>query len=351
MIETPVKAPPPTGPPAAPPPDVRTRVMDPPPDPGARHLHACEECGTPLHPEQAACLSCGTMVDRDSGVIGAGIRRAALGSATALLVLGCAVGAAGAGLPHGKHVGRGPIAKVVGPKALPPATGGSNTATGSGNSPLADSGTGTKPPALAPTAPKSDNAPKFPKAPSSPSGGGGGGGGGGTPAGGSGGAPASNGNDNGSSDDGNSKPEPKHHSPKPPKPTGPTLYATGEAPYSSSIFTLSGSTPGAGATIDGDAKTAYSTAKNDRGVAVERSPGQYKAIGVITETPGWSLEIYYTKKANPGGVSSGDWTQVAATNAERQNKFDVPKDAKRLLVWIADAGGETVRINEIQLFE
>src|SRR3954451_9103853 len=107
MIETPVKAPPPTGPPSAPPPDARTRVMDLPPDPSGRHQHACTECGLPLHEDQASCLSCGAMVDQGSGY--AGIRRAAVGSATALLVLGNGVGAAAAGGRDGQERQKGPL--------------------------------------------------------------------------------------------------------------------------------------------------------------------------------------------------------------------------------------------------
>lgn len=361
MIETPVKAPPPTGPPAAPPPDVRTRVMDPPPDPGARHLHACEECGTPLHPEQAACLSCGTMVDRDSGVIGAGIRRAALGSATALLVLGCAVGAAVAGLPHGKHVGRGPIAKVVGPKALPPATGGSNTGSGSGNSPLADSGTGTKPPALAPTAPKSDNAPKFPKAPSSSGGGGGGGSspgtGGTTPNtssgsddGGSGTQGSNQGDQGDQGDQGGQGGQGGH----PKTPHGLSKFNTGQQPDAAHIFTSSGESDGAGTTIDGNTKTAWTTSRSKIGVEVDPPPYTYRRIGILSATPGWSLEVYYTTKTSPAGYPSPDWKPVGSTNAT--GKDDLPLDgearhAKHYLVWVANTGGKHVRINEIQLME
>jgi uncharacterized membrane protein len=69
--------------------------MDPPPDPTSRYVHACRDCGLPLHEDQAACLNCGAMVEHPDG--GAGIRRAALGSVTALLVLGMAVGAAAGG--------------------------------------------------------------------------------------------------------------------------------------------------------------------------------------------------------------------------------------------------------------
>src|SRR3954451_22832809 len=164
MIETPVKAPPPTGPPSAPPPDARTRVMDLPPDPSGRHQHACTECGLPLHEDQAACLSCGAMVDQGSGY--AGIRRAAVGSATALLVLGSAVGAAVAGLPHGKHVSKAPLAHVFTPKkAIPPATADSNTAPGGGTTDLSGGGSGSKPPAIAPETPHGTDSSGLPSTP------------------------------------------------------------------------------------------------------------------------------------------------------------------------------------------
>src|SRR5205809_345617 len=145
MIETPVKPPPP---------DPRTRVMDPPPDTSARHDRACRHCGSPLLEDQAACLVCGAMVEDGGARIG--VRRAALGSVTALLVLGGAVCAAVAGLPHGKHVGKAPIAQVFGKKKIPPATAepGSGSGSGSGapgsTTPLPGAGasSGAAPPTL-----------------------------------------------------------------------------------------------------------------------------------------------------------------------------------------------------------
>lgn len=342
MIETPVKAPPPSGPPSAPPPDVRTRVMDLPPDPGGRHVHACTECGLPLHEDQAACLSCGAMVDQGSGY--AGIRRAAVGSAAALLVLGSAVGAAVAGLPHGKHVGKAPLAHVFTPKkTIPPATADSNSAPGADSTTdLPGGGTGSKPPAIAPETPHGSDSSGVPTAPSY------GGGGGGSTSGGTGGAPAKKNGDSGDTNGkGSKKHEPKKH---PHKPAGPSLDPLGEQPASASVFTTDGPASGSAYNaIDSDAKTAWSTGKSDRGIMVTPSSGTWEAIRVITDKPGWSLEIYYTKKDDPGGVHDGDWRQHDATNAEQANKFSVP-DAKHYLVLVADPAG-TARINEIQLYQ
>jgi hypothetical protein len=341
MIETPTKAPPPSGPPSAPPPDARTRVTDPPPDPGGRHAHACTECGMPLHADQAACLSCGAMVEQGGGY--AGIRRAAMGSATALLVLGSAVGAAVAGLPHGKDVPKKEAqAQVFSPnKAIPPATADAAPGTGAdGATDLPGADTGSKPPAIAPEKPHGSDSSSLPDVPSST------GGSGGTSSGGSsGGAASSNGND--ATDD-----KPKHEEPstKPDKPAGPQVYATGEQPASATVFTTSGPSGASGAdyTIDGNAKTRWTSKSKDRGILVTPNPGNYKSIGVITETPGWSLEIYYSNKSSP--QSMDDWTFKTSTNAERRNKLDVD-DAKHYLVLVADTGGKTVRVHEIQVFQ
>ncbi|MFL5779914.1 MAG: hypothetical protein ACJ760_01235 [Thermoleophilaceae bacterium] len=343
MIETPVKAPPPSGPPSAPPPDARTRVMDLPPDPSGRHQHACSECGLPLHEDQAACLSCGAMVDQGSGY--AGIRRAAVGSATALLVLGSAVGAAVAGLPHGKHVSKAPLAHVFTPKkAIPPATADSNTAPGgTGTTDLPGAGTGSKPPAIAPETPHGTDSSGLPSTPA-PIGGGGGGDTGAT-------SPGSGGSQASPNTEGakkSHKPQ-KEPSKKPHKPAGPTLDPLGEQPAEASVFTTDGpsSASGADATIDNDAKTTWSTKKSDRGIMVTPNPGTYKAIRVVTETPGWSLEIYYSNADSPS--SRDDWTFKSSTNAERSEKFSVP-DAKHYWVLVADPAG-TARINEIQVYQ
>src|SRR5947209_838060 len=150
MIESPVKPPPVGGHPVAPPPDPRTRVPDSAPDPAARHEFACRYCGAPLHADQAACLSCGAMVETADDRIG--LRRAVTGSAAILLLLGGAVGAAVAGLPNGKHVGKGPIAQVFGkkPATIPPATITPSPRSGSKGvtTPLPTSKTPSKPPPI-----------------------------------------------------------------------------------------------------------------------------------------------------------------------------------------------------------
>ncbi|HKP91105.1 MAG TPA: hypothetical protein VJT75_14145 [Thermoleophilaceae bacterium] len=344
MIETPVKAPPPSGPPSAPPPDARTRVMDLPPDPNGRHVHACSECGLPLHEDQAACLSCGAMVEQGSGY--AGIRRAAVGSATALLVLGSAVGAAVAGLPHGKDVPKKTAgAQVFNPKkVIPPATAeAAPGADGATDLPSADSG--SKPPAIAPKAPKGSDSTSLPDMSATTGGSTGSGlsGGGGS---GSGSKVKTNGEDTG-------KKTREDEKAKPPKPAGPQLYPTGDHPASATVFTTSGPSGASGAdyTIDSGAKTAWSTKTGDRGVMVTPSPGDYRAVGIITETPGWSLQIWRTNVDSPGGLESGDWAQAGIRDpVGRRAKLSV-KDAKHYLVWVVDTAGKRVRINEIQVFQ
>src|SRR5947199_7936232 len=129
MIETPVKAPPRTRGPAAPAPDPRLRVSDPlrrvpgpPPERTALHDRGCAECGAPIHPDQAACLHCGTMVEDRAARTGR--RQAVMGSAVALLLLGGTVGAAIAGLPHGKRVPKKSPLAAVPKNPIPPAIAG-----------------------------------------------------------------------------------------------------------------------------------------------------------------------------------------------------------------------------------
>jgi hypothetical protein len=344
MIETPVKAPPPGGPPSAPPPDARTRVTDPPPDPGARHHHACVECGLPLHDDQAACLACGTMVDQGSGY--AGIRRAALGSATALLVLGSAVGAAVAGLPHGKHVGKAPVAQALAPKKpIPPATADAGSAPNSGGATdLPGAGTGSKPPPIAPETPHGSDSSGIPSS-AAP-----GGSGGGTPSGGSGGSDAkTNGDTDGKTGD---KKDHRDRDTGSGKPAGPSLFSRGEAPENAWVFTSSGQSDGGGATIDSNPKSAWTTSRRETGIEIDPGPDGFRQIGVVTTTPGWSLEVYFSTSIDPSGYPSPDWQSVGSTNATGKDVLDLDgaaRTAKHYLVWVAHTGGKRVRINEIQL--
>jgi hypothetical protein len=284
------------------------------------------------------------MVEQGGG--NAGIRRAAVGSVTALLVLGSAVGAAVAGLPHGKHVEK-KIARapVFGPKkAIPPATGESGSGPGLGSTAkLPGAGTGSKPPAIAPETPHGSDSTSLPDVGSS-----GGSGGGGSSSGGS--SPPSNSGDTteGKPKDKNEPSTEPHGSPRP------TLFADGEYPVSATVFNLSGPSGASGAdhTIDSHAKTAWTTKAGDRGIMVTPNPGSYDSIAIITETAGWSLTVYRSNVDSPGGLGGSDWKQDRIkVPVGRENKLSV-HDAKHYLVWVDDLGGKKqIRINEIQVFQ
>jgi hypothetical protein len=144
-----------------------------------------------------------------------------------------------------------------------------------------------------------------------------------------------------------------HHRHHHDQPTTMQPRATGVAPATAAQYTAAGPSPsghGALLAIDGDAATAWSTDASGRGLMVSPSAGNYRALAVVTDTPGWTLEIYWSNAAEPGGPLSGDWSQAAFVNpASRRSKWKVP-DAKHYLVWVADAAGGRVRVNEIQLF-
>jgi hypothetical protein len=178
---------------------------------------------------------------------------------------------------------------------------------------------------------------------------GGGSGVGGSTSSGSGGSPASTNHDG--ADQKSHKEPSKKPSKKPHKPAGPTLDPLGEQPAAASVFTSDGpsTASGADATIDGDAKTAWSTKKSDRGIMVTPHGGTWGAIGVISDESDWSLDVYYTDESEPGSLDSGDWKQKVSTNAEKRNKFSVP-DARHYLVLVVAPAG-TAGINEIQLYQ
>jgi hypothetical protein len=124
------------------------------------------------------------------------------------------------------------------------------------------------------------------------------------------------------------------------------------APATAASFASDGPVPGNGAllAIDGDLDTAWTATASGRGVMVTPSAGDYRALAVVTDTPGWTLEVYWSKATDPGGLASGDWSQAAFVSpASRHSKWRVP-DAKHYLVWVADADGKRVRVNEIRLF-
>jgi hypothetical protein len=346
MIETPVKAKPPSGPPSAPPPDARARVSEPPPDPSARHAHACRSCDAPIHEDQAACLACGAMVEQGGG--GAGIRRAALGSVTALLVLGGAMGAAVAGLPHGKKVPKPAVAGVFGKKA-PPAATAEPGATADGDTPLPGVGDGTAtPPAIDSSTPKTPRTPRTPSTSSATAAG--------STSSGSGGSPSGGSNDKKKSD----KKKKKDPPPKEPKHTGPTLFATGVAPGSAGVFDGDGAHPGAGKssnTIDSDRDSYWTTGHDGTGIYVSLdASGVTKALGIVSQTPGYDASIYFSKASDPPSTLAG-WTQAGGiSNAGEKEKVPLSgaaRKGKHFLVRLTGfpAGKTRISLNEIQLLQ
>ena len=330
MIESPVKPPPGGGPPVAPPPDPRTRVMDPAPDRAARHGFACRQCGSPLHADQAACLACGAMVESEDERIG--LRRVVAGSSAVLLLLGGAVGAAVAGLPNGKHVGKGPIAQVFGKKPvapIPPATVTPSPRSGGGlgkSTPLAGtSKTPTKPPPIHKSA--------TPKTSTSHTG-------------------SSSGNSGGSSSSNSgTKSKTNHHNKTHKKPSV-TLFARskGEEPSEAGVFA-----GGHGGSVtyvyDGRPSSYWPATKSGDGVWVQSSnPGSYSHLGIVSATPGYDATVYYTTKSGHPKSLSG-WTKIRSIrSAKKKQRVPLPSAAQSASYYLLVIGSRgSVRINEIQL--
>jgi hypothetical protein len=329
MIETPLKPPPAGGPPAAPPPDPRTRAMEPPPDPTSRYEFACRECGAPLHADQAACLTCGAMVEDGDG--GIGLRRAVTGSAGALLLLGVAVGAAIAGLPSGKHVGKNPPQVfALKPRTLPPATITPTPGGGSGSTtPLTGSTSPKKPPPIHSTAKPHKTS-----------------------------TTRGSGSSSGSSNKGSSPSASKSSGQKPshggkpkpkPKPAL-TLFTSGEQPAGAGLLTngVKADPDNVVYTYDNDVSTAWRGKKN-AGVWVQPQNSGYKAVGLVSKTPGYAVSLYYTSQSGPP-PDIPSWTFVQATNtAGKKERIDLSGPAKNASYYLIVLDGGPAKINEIQL--
>jgi hypothetical protein len=278
------------------------------------------------------------MVKHDDG--GAGIRRAALGSVTALLVLGGAVGAAVAGLPHGKHVPKPTVAKVFGTKTPPPATAGTNGSGTSPTTPLPGAGSTAKPPPIAPVKPNTSK--KNPKTTSTNN------------------SNSSSGSNNsgGSKSQKKKKSKKKKHKGGGHKPPSLALFNGGLNPASAELFTTAGSQGGTTETdhtTDTDAKTWWSTSQTNRGVMVEPASPPYTGLGIVSSTPGYAVKVYYSNESTPP-TDLGAWHQVGSTSSgSRHGKYPFPsggRNADHYLVWITGLPSKgTVKINEIQLFQ
>ena len=344
-IETPVK---PRSPLAAPPPDPAQRqaVPAPPPDVATRHDRACSHCGSPLHEDQLSCLVCGRMAENAGGRVS--WRTWGMASATTLLLVGGTVGAAIAGLPHGKHVKK-PIASALAPKkAIPPATAGTTSSPGTtATTPLPGSSGATTPPAL--HTPKTHTAKPSHTTPT----------------------PSTSGSGGGGSSSNNSSPKTKKK-PKKHKSTTPgassQLFASGVAPEDGQLFDPSGDGkdhPGDVInTYDNDSSTAWSTraynnglGKDGVGIWVKAPSGSsLKGIGILDRTAGFDVEIRWANGSPPQQLNG--WTLARKqSGASSRQQISLPKgDARKAdyyLVWITKlaAGQKRVTLSEIQLLQ
>ena len=344
MLETPVKpAVPQSEPWPAAPPDPTTRVVEAPPEPPFLAERSCHVCGFPLDADQAACLVCGSMVeDRDERV---GLRRAALSSASALLLVGLAVGAAVAGLPHGKHVPKPPVPSLLGqaPRSIPPAT---STTLPSGPSksggppklePLPGQTASAKPPPPIETSHPSPAAGNNATASTS---------------GGSSSNTGNGGTSSNSNNNGNGGQHHHHHT----GPKIPDLYVA--TPVAAAYnWPIESHLVSALKTIDQE-KTVWTSpaGKTNVGVFVHGENGPYTGIGVISGTPGYGLEVSYSK-GTVRPTSSSDWKTVKTINTavakQRVSLTGAAQNAAYYLIRITrlPKGKASVTLAEIQLLQ
>lgn len=346
-IETPVK---PRSPLAAPPPDPAQRqaVPAPPPDVATRHDRACSHCGSPLHEDQLACLVCGRMAENVDGRVP--WRTWGVASATTLLLVGGTVGAAIAGLPHGKHVKK-PIASALAPKkAIPPATAGTTSSPGTtATTPLPGSSGATTPPAL--HTPKTHTAkPSHTNPTPSTSGAGGGG------------SPSNN------SSPKTKKKAKKHKSTTPGASS--LLFANGVEPGDGGLYDPFGDGSDNGGdvinTYDNHTDTAwrsgpYNNGLQKRGVGIwvnVSSTTSYKGVGLFTGKPGFDVEIYYSNdSSSTTSPSLNGWTLGGKqSNVSGRQQITLAKGARKAayyLVWITKlaAGQKRITLSEIQLLQ
>jgi hypothetical protein len=350
MIETPADPKPRTIP--APPPDPTQRQVLPaaPPDASALHDRACRHCASPLHGDQLACLVCGRMADDAVGL--ASRRKWGLTSVAVLLLVGGAVGAAVAGLPHGKNVKKpSPIAKALAPKKpIPPATDPSTAPT----TPLPGSGDTPKPPKI--HTPKSRSTPL-----PSPSGGSPSSGSPGTTSG----SPAPPRGGNG----GGAKPEQKKHAPATTPGASSQLFADGVAPEDGQLFDPNGDGRDNPAdvvnTYDNHSDTAWRSGqypngfgKPGVGIWVKApSSSTTRGIGILTRTAGFDASVYYSNASAPPAQLNDGWTLAAERDGvatrRRVALKGAARNAKYDLLWITKLpkGKQRVALSEIQLLQ
>jgi hypothetical protein len=184
-------------------------------------------------------------------------------------------------------------------------------------------------------------------------------------------APAPSG---GSSTPSSTKSHRRHHNASPGSTSSdsshPSWLDQGDQPYSAALYDPygSGDDEHAGAAakaVDGNAKTAWTTAdhpgglgKPGVGLVVETGGFQtYSALGIQTATPGFSVQIYSTADSTPptGGPDAAGWKlEGSKSNVAKQQRVSLKgatDEPQYLLVWITKlpAGKARAGLSEILL--
>ena len=315
---------------------------------------ACVNCGASLAPDQQYCLDCGALNARR--------RRSLLPRSAGLAVPALVLAAIGASAAYaitqdtkpGRHVALGrPAAPTTPPAATtpPPASSTPTTPQPPTTTPAAPPPHATHVPKTTPSAPPATPAPSN-TTPSTPSTGGGSSSGGTTP-------------HSNSSTPGSTK-QPSHHKAVP---ASEQKFTSGDTPYSASLLEPSGGTGDnpndTGVAVDDDVHTAWTTSSytngqlGKSGVGLVIDSGGYKnygAVGLLTKTPGSSIEIYTSSQTQAPTAAPPDpgWTLVgkkSGVGARQRIGLKGSGTPRWYLVWITalPSGKPKAGISEVSL--
>jgi hypothetical protein len=297
---------------------------------------ACPQCGAALAADQAYCLECGAATPgersfrppRTVGLV-------ALALGIVAVAASAAYGITMDAKPGHRHQLIGLAAKPPPPAPAPP--------------PAAPPASATATPPPAPKPPKVKPAPPAPKVatPAPPaivphtSGGGGS-----TP------APST----------------PSHHHSHSSSPkhsgtgssNGSAGFSTGDTPTDAQVFPPG--SPGSDKALraaDDDPGTSWSTSKAGTGIYVDAGGyTTYTSLGLVTKTPGYSVQIYATTQDPPPGTQTDpNWTLVGSqTNVSSRQKIKVKQlpsgDARYYLIWITKLPSKgSAGISEVALLQ
>jgi len=302
---------------------------------------ACAAYGTPLEPDQVACLECGHITRRRRSLIPSGWPlRAGLASTTALLVSACAglgVSAAfqgGGKVPKTAAAPTTPSNPTIPPAPAPPSPSAPATPSPGAQAPApAKPATPAKPAVTTP-------APSHSGSVTGPSGGGGGSGGGQTT------APAQPGG-------GQAAPFPDGVTPD----SANLLDAGDTADHPNKVQNVN----------DGDPRTTWSTASSgfSHSVGIWLDAGSYIAyrkLGILAKGPSYSVQIYGSNansapSAPPTQAGSG-WTRLDAGSpstpvSSGKNRIPLSEASgyqpRYYLIWITAVSGTNATIAETAL--